>query len=70
MNVLSILLIGLNPDKAELAKPFHSTTGISAKIQFVIFLSIIGFGIYVGLRVWLVLRKEKKKFKRKNSFKK
>ncbi len=70
MNVLLIFINELNPGKAELAKPFHSTTGMSAKIQFFIFLAIIGFGIYVGLRVWLVLRKEKKKFKGKNSSKK
>jgi len=59
--LLSILLLNLNPSKGTLGRPYDSTSGLSEKGQMIFFLVIVVFGLYVGLRVWWSLRKEKKK---------
>jgi len=57
--LLSILLQNMNPGKGTFGRPYDSTQGFTAKGQMILFLIIIVFGLYVGLRVWWSLRKEK-----------
>jgi hypothetical protein len=49
----------MNPGKGTFGRPYDSTQGFTPKGQMLLFLIIIVFGLYVGLRVWWSLRKEK-----------
>jgi hypothetical protein len=57
---LSILLQTLNPGVSTFGRPYDSTQGISLEVQVVLFVMILLFGVYVGIRVWWSLRKDKK----------
>lgn len=54
-----MLLQNLNPSKSFYARPYDSTEGFSVEGKIILFLLIIGFGLYIVFRVWWSLRKEK-----------
>ena len=56
---LNIFLQNMNPGKSTFARPYDSTQGFTAKGQIIFFLIIVVFGLYVGVRVWWSLRKDK-----------
>lgn len=56
---LNILLQSFNPGKGTFARPYDSTLGFTPKGQLILFLIIVLFGLYIGIRVWKRLRDEK-----------
>lgn len=63
------LLSDLNPGKETLGKPYESGAGIPDNIKLILLLAIVMYGLYVGFRVWLLLRKERKTTHRKQCVK-
>ncbi len=55
----SVLIQTLNPGKGDFGRPYDSLNGISAKGKLIFYLIILAFGFYIGIKVWLNLRKEK-----------
>lgn len=55
------ILLQYNPSKNTFAKPYDSTQGISPKGQMILFLGVLIFTFYVGIKVWWSLRKDKRK---------
>lgn len=55
------LIQGLSAGGSHYAKPFDSTAGISEHTQIVLVGIIVILTAYVSFRVWLSLKKDKKK---------
>jgi len=51
MVLVLTILQSLNPGKETFGKPYHSTSGIPLKVQFIILGFIILFGLYIYFRV-------------------
>jgi len=62
--ILSILTQTFNPGKGYYGLPYNSNQGFSNKGQLIVFLIILTTGLYITLRVWWSLRKDKKRMKR------
>lgn len=60
MLFIGIILQTYNPSKTSFAIPHHSTEAFTPKGQLFVFAGILLFTLYIGLRVWWSLRKDKK----------
>jgi hypothetical protein len=55
----SIILTDFNPGKGTFGRPYDSTQGFTTKEQLILLFIIIVFGLYVVLRTWWGVRKNK-----------
>jgi hypothetical protein len=62
MNLLSIFLLldfDLNPSRGVFARPYNITQDVPDNISAYVLSAFMIFAIYVGIRVWWSLRKDR-----------